>query len=185
MDSIISISNKMGPAIAEDLIKIAFVHTPDNLELNMTTADLTESLELEDVWANKSEISNWTGPIPISEYPINVDPNPIVIKREFKKNFETKRKLHVKYLEPTTQLKVPGDIIVNQDKNVRPKEAPALIVYQIPELPATPEPLVFREKPPTPPAVPAPKIITIPGILYKYLNSSQVRIKFYFIFFYL
>ena len=65
-------------------IKIDFVHSVESLDLNMTT-EITDSLELEDVWANKSEISNWIGPIPISEYPINVDPNPIIIKKEFRK----------------------------------------------------------------------------------------------------
>lgn len=99
-------------------IKIAFVHSVESLDLNMTT-EITDSLELEDVWANKSEISNWIGPIPISEYPINVDPNPIIIKKEFRKKFESRRKVHVKYLEPTTKLGRPGDIVINQEQGIR------------------------------------------------------------------
>lgn len=143
-------------------IKIAFLNSPETIDLNVT-AELTESLDLEDVWANKSEISKWIGPIPISEYPINVDPNPIIIKKEFKKKFECNRKVYVKYMEPTTQLGEPGNIIVNQEVNIRPPEAPPLIMYQMPELQPTPEPLIIRERPPTPPPIPPQKIITIPG----------------------
>ena len=101
-------------------IKIAFVHSAENSDLNLTT-DIGDSLELEleDVWANKSQISNWTGPIPISEYPINVDPNPIIIKKELRKVFECRRKLFIKYLEPKFELGKPGSIVVNQESGIR------------------------------------------------------------------
>lgn len=34
-------------------------------------------------WINKDESDNWNGDIPLSEYPINVDNNPIVIYKKF------------------------------------------------------------------------------------------------------
>jgi hypothetical protein len=64
------------------------------------------------VWANKSEISNWVGPIPIEDYPINDDPNPMIITKNAK-CVQTKRDVIVKYLEPPI-IPIPGKIIVNQ-----------------------------------------------------------------------
>ncbi len=110
------------PKSQSNKIKIAFVHSAENSDLNLTT-DIEDSLELEleDVWANKSQISNWIGPIPISDYPINVDPNPIIIKKELRKKFEYKRKVFLKYLQPTIELGKPGNIIVNQEPGIRYK----------------------------------------------------------------
>lgn len=146
-------------------IKIAFANPTEGIEFN-ATGDITDELglDLEDIWVNRSEIENWIGPIPINEYPINVDDNPIIIKKEVKKKFEFNRKIFVKYLEPTTELSKPGDLVINQEASYRPPEAPPLIIYKVPELPATPEPIIIREKPPTPPPIPPQKIITIPGI---------------------
>lgn len=167
MDTKSMSTSKLDDEQSKSKIKIAFVNLTEGIDFDMTT-DLTEELglDLEDVCGNKSEVSNWKGPIPINDYPINLDPDPIVIKKEVKKKFECNRKVIVKYLEPTTELGQPGNIIVNQEANIRPPEAPPIVIYQVPELAPTPEPLVIREKPPTPPPIPPQTIITIPGFLY-------------------
>ena len=81
---------------------------------------------------------------------------------------------------------IPGKIIVNQvrnilrklankviliiilkEPNIRPPEAPPIIIRQEAERPETPEPIVIREAPPPMPRVPPVRIITIPGKVIK------------------
>lgn len=50
-----------------------------------------------------------------------------------------------------------------KEVNIRPPEAPPIIIRKEPEVPLTPPPLIIREQPPVPPPVPEVKIITIPG----------------------
>lgn len=81
--------------------------------------DINESNEIcangyKGIWANKDEIANWVGPVPLSEYPINQDPNPILIKKRSNKQFELQKKVLVRYLEPPRP-RTPGEIIVKQE----------------------------------------------------------------------
>jgi hypothetical protein len=81
--------------------------------------DINESAEIcangyKGIWANKDEIANWVGPVPLSEYPINQDPNPILIKKKSNKQFELQKKVLVRYLEPPRP-RTPGEIIVKQE----------------------------------------------------------------------
>lgn len=81
--------------------------------------DINESAEVcangyKGIWANKTEIANWIGPVPLSEYPLNQDNNPILIKKKSNKKLEYEKKVFVKYLEPPA-IPPPGEIIVNQE----------------------------------------------------------------------
>jgi hypothetical protein len=62
---------------------------------------------------NKTEIDNWIGPIPINDYPINKDPNPIIINKK-PKPIDVKQQVAVKYLEPPPA-PTPGEIIIQQE----------------------------------------------------------------------
>ncbi len=42
---------------------------------------------IKGLWVNKDESDNWKGDIPLSEYPINVDDNPIVIHKKYEGKF--------------------------------------------------------------------------------------------------
>ena len=50
-----------------------------------------------------------------------------------------------------------------KQQNIRPPEAPPIIIRKEPPVPETPPPLIIREQPPIPPPIPETKIITIPG----------------------
>lgn len=91
-------------------IENAILNSIEPIDLN-DTEEINANGETY-VWANKSEISNWVGPIPIEEYPINDDPNPVIITKNAK-CVQTKRDVIVKYLEPPVA-PIPGKIIVNQ-----------------------------------------------------------------------
>lgn len=68
------------------------------------------------VIVNKDEINNWRGPIPLSEYPINVDPNPIIIHKKMDAPVINGRQqnVYIRYLRPPTP--PPSDIIIQQEK---------------------------------------------------------------------
>jgi hypothetical protein len=116
--------------------------------LNSTTPiSLIEEEEIcangeKGVWANKSEVVNWTGPIPISEYSINQDPDPIIIKKKSNKKLDLKQKVFIRYLQPPTP--TPGEIIIKQepDKIIPPE--PPLIIRQQP--PMAPPPMVYQDR---------------------------------------
>ena len=40
------------------------------------------------IWINKNEVKNWQGPIPFADYPINNDPNPEIIRKNFTNEIE-------------------------------------------------------------------------------------------------
>lgn len=97
-------------------VETAILNSNEPIEIN-------ESHEIcangyKGIWANKDEIANWVGPIPLSEYPINQDPNPILIKKRSNKNIELQKKVLIRYLEPPRP-RTPGEIIVKQERNYR------------------------------------------------------------------
>lgn len=127
-----------------------------------TTETITANGETG-LWLNKAEEENFKGPIPLKSYPINTDSAPLVINKK-SKQIECKRQVIVKYLEPP-KITTPGPIIVNQEQNILPPQAPPIIIRQLPKKPATPEALVIRELPPHLPTPPPAKVITLPGKL--------------------
>lgn len=66
------------------------------------------------VLVNKREIENFRGPVPLSEYPINEDPNPIVVPKKCQTPHHATQEITVRYLEPPP-LPPPGEIIIQQE----------------------------------------------------------------------
>ena len=128
-------------------------------------SDSTEEVEVNGergILANKPELSRWRGMVPLSEYKINNDPNPIVIKKKSGKEISYVQEMAIRYLRPPTPPS-PGDIIIVKEKNVVPPPAPPLVIRQQPPRSSTPEPIVIREAPPKEPRVVGKKVITISG----------------------
>lgn len=114
------------------------------------------------IWTNKSEVANWRGIIPITEYKINEDGSPEVITKRTDQKLTYIQELAIRYLRPPTP-PAPGEILITQECNCLPPPAPPLIIRQQPCRPSTPEPLVIREAPPKPPCSVGRKVITISG----------------------
>jgi hypothetical protein len=114
------------------------------------------------IWANKSEVVNWRGVIPITEYVINEDANPEVITKRSTQQLTYVQELAIRYLRPPTPPQ-PGEIVITQESSGITAPAPPIIIRQQPARPGTPEPLVIREAPPQPPAAVGRKVITISG----------------------
>lgn len=114
------------------------------------------------IWANKSEVLNWRGIIPIEQYTINQDQHPEIITKRSTQSIEYLQELAVRYLRPPTP-PAPGEIVITQEANTMTPPAPPLVIRQQPARPATPEPLVFREIPPQAPVQVGRKVITISG----------------------
>jgi Ca2+-binding EF-hand superfamily protein len=114
------------------------------------------------VWLNKHEDENWTGEIPLSQYPINEDADPEIITRKSDHFLLNEQEISVRYLRPISPPS-HGDIIIKEEKSIFPDPAPPLIIRQQPPRPITPPPIVIREAPPKPPANTERKLITIPG----------------------
>jgi hypothetical protein len=112
------------------------------------------------LWLNKSEILNWSGHLPISQYPINDDQNPKIVRKLSDKKCTYEQDIAIRYLRPPTP-PPPGDILIKEELQVPDQPAPPLIIRQQPPRPITPPPLVIREAPPLPPTPVPRKVITI------------------------
>lgn len=117
--------------------------------------DVNETEEIQwnehrGIWLNKSEVINWKGEIPLSEYSINEDPNPEVITKKTMQQLVYNQEVAIRYLRPPTP-PPPGEILIQQEVNTVIPPAPPLIIRQQPARPTTPQPLVIREAPPPPP----------------------------------
>lgn len=125
----------------------------------------TEEIEINGqrgIWTNKSEIANWRGAVPISQYSINDDPNPEVIRKRTDQQLIYQQEIAIRYLRPPTP-PPPGEILIQQEANQVIPPAPPLVIRQQPPRPSTPQPLVIREAPPPPPPAVGRKVITISG----------------------
>lgn len=113
------------------------------------------------IYANKSEETNWKGEIPLSQYAVNIDDNPKLIKKKVAHQLEYVQELAVRYLRPPTP-PIPGEIIIQQEANRPASPAPPIVIRQQPPRPRTPEPLIYREAPPIAPEAVGKKL----SILY-------------------
>ena len=113
-------------------------------------------------WINKQEILKWRGEIPITQYIINEDSNPEVIRKKTQQQLLYEQEVAIRYLRPPTP-PPPGEIIIKQENNIQSTPAPPLVIRQVPPRPETPAPLVVREAPPRPPVAVGQKVITISG----------------------
>jgi hypothetical protein len=113
-------------------------------------------------WINKQEILKWRGEIPITQYIINEDSNPEVIRKKTQQQLLYEQEVAIRYLRPPTP-PPPGEIVIKQEANIPTPPAPPLVIRQVPPRPDTPQPLIVREAPPKPPASVGQKLITISG----------------------
>ena len=100
--------------------------------------------------------------LPLESYPLNRDPDPIVIHKKPTQSINYKQEIKLRFLKPPTPQQ-PGDIIIRQEKDVQIPAAPPLLVRQKPPEPAKLAPIIVREKPPSPPPPIEPKFLTLPG----------------------
>jgi len=124
--------------------------------------DIIEINGIRGIWLNKAEVENWKGEIPLSEYQINNDQNPEVVKLKPKYCVDQVQELGVKYLKPPKP-PTPGPIIIKQEANYATPAAPPIIIRQISSQPCQPPPIIIRERPPVPPEPIKSKTILIPG----------------------
>lgn len=104
----------------------------------------------------------WKGQLEISNYPINIDSDPEVIQKTSLETLNYVQPVSIKYLKPPSPPPA-GDIIIKREKDILLPKAPPLIIRQRPQMPATPETLVYREQPPEMPEVLEQKVISISG----------------------
>lgn len=157
-------SSQSGSGVFLSAIEQAILRSTVPVEVS-ETENLTVSFQGKQesgVWANRSEVVNWRGVIPITEYIINEDMNPEVITKRTEQNLVYIQELAIRYLRPPTP-PAPGEILIQQEMNTLTPPAPPLVIRQMPARASTPEPLVVREAPPQPPAAVGRKVITISG----------------------
>ena len=130
--------------------------------ININESEEITVLGNRGIWANKAEVVNWKGVIPIEQYLINEDANPEVITKKVTQQLEYIQELAIRYLRPPTP-PAPGEIVIKQEGNTVTPPAPPLVIRQVPARAATPEPLVIRENPPLAPKPVGRKVITIGG----------------------
>ena len=93
---------------------------------------------------------------------LNYDPNPIIIKKKPAQKLQYTQTFAIKYLKPPS-LPKPGDLIIRQEPDRYATPLSPIYIRQQPAKLKTPEPIVFREKPPKTPEKIPEKVITIPG----------------------
>ena len=75
---------------------------------------LVKILGYEGVLVNRDEIESFHGPIPLDQYPINEDPNPLIIQKSCDKEHHVNQEVSVRYLE-LPPLPPPGDIVIQHE----------------------------------------------------------------------
>lgn len=81
-------------------------------------------------WINKQEVINWRGPIPITQYEINVDSNPEIISKKTAQGLLYEQEVAIRYLRPPTP-PPPGEILIKQEANIPTPPAPPLVIRQV------------------------------------------------------
>lgn len=84
--------------------------------ITFNTRETTTAGQWNGLWLNKQEVESFRGPIPITQYKINEDSNPEVIRKRLDKVKYT-QEVQVKYLQPGPGPK-PGDIIIREVYNL-------------------------------------------------------------------
>jgi len=130
--------------------------------LHITEDEETTALGHRGVWANKAEVQNWRGPVPISDYKLNEDASPDLITKTIHQPVEYTQDISVRYLKPPTP-PPHGDLVIRQENDIVRPVAPPQIIRQLAPRPRTPEPLVIRERPPPQPLVLPHQLISLPG----------------------
>jgi hypothetical protein len=74
---------------------------------------------------NQNEEQQFRGSIPLSQYQINQDPNPEVIRKQLG-SVKVEQQIAVKYLNPPPAPK-PGDLIIRERANQAPQAPPVIL----------------------------------------------------------
>jgi hypothetical protein len=98
---------------------------------------------------NKEENTNFRGPIPLEQYQINSDPNPVVIRKKPADKLRYRQNVTIRYLKPPTPK--PSELVIVEEAPRPQPVAPPLVVRQERFRAVTPAPIVYREAPPPPP----------------------------------
>lgn len=140
------------------------------VEEPLTVTNATQSISIcndSGIHVNKEDESGWNGQTRLLDYPINCDEVPTVIHKQLggsRSVVNYTQNVTIKYLKPPRPAP-HGDIIVQEECDIRQPLAPPIIIRQTPMEPITPAALVFREAPPQAP-LPKPQVnIRIPGRL--------------------
>lgn len=112
----------------------------DPSQLIANEAPIDASLLVHD---NPGHCCDVVSPLPLDQYKLNVDRNPLVVRRKPQEKIRYSQKIAVRYLKPPPPPKA-GDILVCELPSKQVAPAPALVVRQAPPKPATPPPLVLR-----------------------------------------
>ena len=81
--------------------------------INVNETEEATALGHRGILLNRNEILNWRGPVPITQYRLNDDPNPEVINKTINQPVEYTQEVQVKYLRPPTP-PPPGELIIRQ-----------------------------------------------------------------------
>jgi hypothetical protein len=100
--------------------------------------------------------------IPLEQHKLNVDPAPTLIRKKPINKLEYIQNVSLRFLRPPHPPKT-GDITIIQEADVQAPPAPPLHIMQRPPSPEELPSLIFRERPPKPPAPIAPRNLVIPG----------------------
>jgi Ca2+-binding EF-hand superfamily protein len=141
-------------------VEAAILRSTDPIDIHETEEIIVNGER--GILANKSELINWHGELPLSQYAINDDQNPEIIHKQTNQNIVYHQEIAIRYLRPPTP-PPPGEILIQQEESSVAPPAPPLVIRQQPPRPTTPPPLVIREAPPPPPPEVGRKIITITG----------------------
>jgi len=82
-------------------VEAAILRSADE-PISVNEADEITAAGQRGIYANKAEVVNWRGPLPITDYPINDDSNPEVITKRVTQQLEYVQELAIRYLRPPT-----------------------------------------------------------------------------------
>ena len=114
-----SLNNNNNTSRRTDLVEETFLSPIEqailrsNVPIELDETEEISALGVNGIWANKTENINWESYYRISDYTINEDMNPQVIKKKVSQNLEYVQELAFRYLKPPTP-PLPGDIIIKQ-----------------------------------------------------------------------
>ena len=74
--------------------------------IKLSETDEISVLGEHGIWANKLEVLNWKGEIPIEKYKINQDQNPEIIIKKLKDSIEYIHEIAIRYLKVSFVLNV-------------------------------------------------------------------------------
>jgi len=106
--------------------------------------------------------------LPLDQYKINYDPNPIIIRKQIPMEMpQYKQQVVVRYLRPPTPPS-PGPLIIKEVREPQPAPAPPLVIRTRAPRERTPPPIVIREAPPQ-----APQVNTNPQYVTRVIRQNE------------